>query len=782
MKKFYTAIKNNYLKNKYVNAVLNLLIAASLFAAAFFYFYNYGYIYWLAFLALPILFLFLFLFIYVGPKNALSINYWQSVVKRLFNKTEFSISCTKIFLYAFFISIVIANVFLLDFTLSKRVIMNSVIDFLFYEANIWKNVSSLLIFCLVFIILAWSWGEKILTLIKLKIKNKLESFVLSIGLGLIPLMFGVFFLAWLKLLYAPFIWLLIIILSLLSYKKILDNLKSFGSIKLLLSIKSPKDTFKTIILFSLFILLCFSFVINIKPFPITTDDLHTYYNAPALYAEYHEFRPLYHHATANMGQNTEMIYAAIMTILNTKYIIHLQLIFFVLSCLGIYLFLKNMFNSDQAWTGLLFAIFIPWNPYYISTVKVEFFMVFYSVAMLLALFYWWKNGYSAPWLYLFGALSGIAIGIKYNTLLLILPLFLLVIILLTQSKLKNKIKFRQFIIAAILLIIFFSPWAIKNQIYFNNILYPREISPFLVNNNSPGLMSDKAYSKARSKEINYLRHARTGDKYNPINIISSLWRQSTGHKIDRGAWINFGFLPFIVILLGIVAARKKKEFLILGLLIGYFSLWYALEGARSWYAFFGIIMACAFAPIIFWKYKKILGIILLLTIFSCLFNAFVLAPNIKYLLGATNAQEYKKITIPYSGLADYINNELDVSKENKILIIKDFRVAFINNNDEIVLVDQYLSKINSALDSGDDEFKKYLKKNSISYIVDSQVNEKHFLGWLEKHSLSQEEYLANYKGNKPSIYEDFQVMSNFLQNNAELLYNDNDYSLYKIIY
>jgi len=783
MKRFYTTRKNKKLKmlNKYFNAAICLIIIVGFFVPAFFYLYNYDYLPWLGFLLAPVLFLLLFLFIFIGLKNTLNVNYWQSAIRRLFSNTKFSIGLVRIFLSAFFVSIIIANIFLFDFVFSERIIASSVVDFLFYEANIWLRVSTLFLFYAVFIILFWSLGAKIMALIKIKLKGSLESFLLSFGLGLIPLMFGVLLLSFLGLLYAPVVWLFVFLLSALSIKQIIGNVKFLAKRKFKFYIDAPWNTFKTLVLLVLFILLCFSFVINIKPFPITTDDLHTYYNAPALYAAYNEFRPLYQQATANMGQNTEMIYTAIISTLSTKYIIHLQLLFLVLTALGFYAFIKNLFGPRRAFWGTLFIIFIPWNPYYFSTVKVEFILAFYSIITLLLLYHWHREHNNA-WLYLFGALAGVAMGIKYSAVLLILPLLLLILFFLLKSKQPGKIILKEYIVMLFLIFIFFSPWAIKNQIYFKNIFYPREVPGLLANHNPLGLDYNMEYKKARNTEINYLRHAQTGSKYSPKNIVTSLWRQSTGHKIDRGAWINFGFLPFVALALGLIVTRRKKVVLILGLTTAYFFLWYCLEGARPWYAFFGIMAVTAFVPVVFWKYKKILGIILLLTFFSFLVNTFVIVPNIKYLLGAIDDQEYREITIPYSDLADYINYELRPTLSEKILIVKDFRVAFIDNNDQLVLVDQYFDKINYALHQGSDEFKNYLNKHSIAYIVDSRVNEKNFMTWLQKHSISKDEYLQNYTSQAPSIYEDFQVMSDFLQNQTELLYNDDDYSLYKIKY
>ncbi|MCK5211439.1 glycosyltransferase family 39 protein [Candidatus Parcubacteria bacterium] len=768
-------------ENKYFKAATCLIIIVGFFVPAFFYLFNYGYLPWLGFLFAPILLLILTLFIFIGSRNTFSADYWQSVFKRLFNNIKFEISTARVILYAFFVSIIIANIFLFDFVFSERISVDSAIDFLFYETNIWLHISSLFVFYSIFIIFLWSWGEKILALIKIRPESRLESFLLSLSLGLIPLMFGVLLLAFLGLLYAPAVWLLVLLFGILSTKQIIDNIKFLVKKKFRVYIDAPRNTFKILVLLALFVLLCFSFVINIKPFPITTDDLHTYYNAPALYATYHEFRPLYHHATANMGQNTEMIYAAIISAISTKYIIHLQLLFLVLTALGFYAFIKNLFGPDRAFLGTLFILFIPWNPYYFSTVKVEFFLAFYSIITLLLLYHWHRERNNV-WLYLFGALSGVAMGIKYSAVLLILPQLALILFFLLKGKQPKKVVLKEYIIMLFLFFLFFSPWAIKNQIYFKNVFYPREVPGLLANHNPNGLDYNKEFKKAKNIEINYLRHAQTGNKYLPRNIVTSLWRQSTGHKIDRGAWINFGFLPFAALALGLMITRRKKVCLILGLLFFYFALWYCLEGARPWYAFFGIMAVTAFVPAVFWKYKKMLGFVLVLTFFSFLVNTFVLTPNIKYLLGAIDEREYREVTIPYSDLADYINYELHPALDEKILIVKDFRVAFINNNDQLVLVDQYFDKINFALHQGSDEFKRYLSKHSIAYIVDSKVNERNFTVWLQKHSISQDEYLQNYIGRAPSIYGDFQVMSDFLQNQTELLYNDDGYSLYKIKY
>ena len=115
-----------------------------------------------------------------------------------------------------------------------------------------------------------------------------------------------------------------------------------------------------------------------------------------------------------------------------------------------------------------------------------------------------------------------------------------------------------------------------------------------------------------------------------------------------------------------------------------------------------------------------------------------------------------------------------------ILLLKDYRIAFIERNDELLYTDQYLATISYPLSQGNNYFKNYLEGKSIRYIINSKINEKNIIRWPSILGLSKEEYLRQYSGVFPSIFETMEQLDSFFEYHCELVFTDGNYVLYKI--
>lgn len=743
------------------------------------YFYNYGYFYpifvisWVAFILVAIITLIL------GFKKFISVSTLIDFLSRFFKKKEYDLKFKHLFVLFFALVIITANAFL--FILSAQKIISTELSFgniINFEVSIFQKTLALALFYFLLALLVYALGKKLLRLFKINFDSKLELFVFSVGAGFVPIMFGTFFIALAGRLYGWAIWLMIIILAGFSFselKNIVSDLKQ-TEIKLLLTDKS--SVLKILVFLLLFIILAFNFVVITKPLPITTDDLHTYFNSPDLFVFYHKYKPLMHIPNANMGQNTEMIYAAILSVFNPKFIIHFQFFSFILCLISFYVLIKRGFSQNHAFLALFCIFFVPWNFYYTSTVKVEFFMAFYMALIALSLFSWWRKKENHSYLYLFGFFSGIALGIKYTAALLVFPLLIFLGLYFIFNIKNNLRNIKSFLISIALLIIFFSPWIIKNIYYFNNPLYPFQY--FTQNKiNEKLLNSQKLNQKERAVEIKYLRHSLEKNKYSLRVVFNALWNQSVGRGTNSGNWINFGFIPILIIPFYILALRDKKMLGILFIIFLYFLFWYVLGGARVWYAFFGVMALYALLPSLLLKNKYFLCLYAVFSLFIVVISSYIIPHNINYLIGSEDVEAYKYNTIPYIGTAEYINKS-NLSSDEKILLLLDFRAAFINRNDELTIVDPYLSLSGYALSQGLDYYKKSLDESSIKYIIYSYKKEESYRSWLDNKNLSYEEYLSNYKGATPSIYKDIETLKNFLGAYGQLLFDDGYYKLYKI--
>ena len=209
-------------------------------------------------------------------------------------------------------------------------------------------------------------------------------------------------------------------------------------------------------------------------------------------------------------------------------------------------------------------------------------------------------------------------------------------------------------------------------------------------------------------------------------------------------------------------------------------LWYPLGAGRPWYGLFGVIMFYALLPYLLLKSKKLLYLYLPFAFVTVvLANLSACASNINYLIGKENADEYAFNAVPHYKTAQHINN-LNLSSDKKIIIAGDFKAAYINGNDQLIeYIDPYLSKTGYMMDRGENYFYNYLQDNSIQYIIHSRLYT-FYESWPGYKNMTLGEYLTGYRGKIPSIYQDTEILKNFLERNAKMVFDDGYYMLYKI--
>ena len=165
---------------------------------------------------------------------------------------------------------------------------------------------------------------------------------------------------------------------------------------------------------------------------------------------------------------------------------------FALFCAGlIYRYLKQV--MDRAWglTGALFFLTIPVIVRLSTTVYVDLGLIFFSWASLYSVLRWYDTSFAPRHLVLAGVTCGLALGTKYNGLIL-LPIMGAMIPLLYSYRRNRDIprqNFRLryihsikglgwatvFIVTALIL---FSPWMARNIVWKGNPVYPLYNSVF----------------------------------------------------------------------------------------------------------------------------------------------------------------------------------------------------------------------------------------------------------------------------------------------------------------
>ena len=694
------------LAQKIINIIYTII-----FLVAFSYYYYY-HDYFKILLIVSAGSLLILLFYLINKKNLSEINYKPILYQ------EIKINLFKILLIFILISIIFVNIELL---MSAGPNLDYIFKKIFsIEINIFYQITSLLIFALIFVLILWSIGSKIIKLLKLKLTS-LEEFIFGFTFGAVPLIFSTFFLAVSSLLYTKYILINLLIWILFSYREIINNFKKILGLKIKLPSSKKLTNFnfyKKLILTILFITTIFLFISAIYPQPVNYDSLHTYYNAPKLSLEQHELAKFPLFPFANIPKNIEMLYLNIMTITSPRFLSHIQLIYFVLTLATIYLFCKKKFDQKIGILATTIFYFSTAFFYLVKGVKVDLSLIFYSSIILYTFFNWLKNP-TIKWAIILGSLFGISFGIKYNGILLFISIGSIIIFTILY-KIVKKSKVKQYVYQSLLIllftIIFFSPWLIRNKMEFNNYLYP-----FKIINDATITTED------RLAEEKIIRASK--DDYTKIMLLES--RNKTEYllkfplkylkKSQHSSMQSFNPLFMVGILLLLLYKKNYKEKILIGTFLIYFVLWFWKADFRIWYGatifiILSIVIASAIIKTKFLLKNKIIPLIISTYIIICL----VLICNIPtaqlyYISGLISEKEYLN-QIPIFVISDKLNNI--IKEDEKVLLLWDMRTGFIKNNNKNSLSNGKNGDFfNHLINKDSTEVYDSLKEKNVKYII-----------------------------------------------------------------
>lgn len=186
--------------------------------------------------------------------------------------------------------------------------------------------------------------------------------------------------------------------------------------------------------------------------------------------------------------------------------------FFALLTAGfIFKYLKDILNPIYGLIGAFFFLSIPIIVKLSVTVYVDLGLIFFSWACLYYFLRWYDTGFTLRNLILAGISCGLALGTKYNGLILLLIIVTFVPIAYSLKnnaglakaefwqRNKNSLKGLQWGAVFLLIsLIIFSPWMIRNAIWKQNPVYPLFNSVF----NPPAAVEEDTRTKEKSPPRN----------------------------------------------------------------------------------------------------------------------------------------------------------------------------------------------------------------------------------------------------------------------------------------
>ena len=228
--------------------------------------------------------------------------------------------------------------------------------------------------------------------------------------------------------------------------------------------------------------------------PISRDALTHHLAVPKLYLEHGGIYEIPSIAFSYYPMNLDLLYLVALYFGNDIAPKYLHFAFALLTAWLIYSYLVKRLNAAWALLGAIFFLSIPIIVKLSITVYVDLGLVFFTTGAVINLLKWIENGFQ-PKLLIFSAVyCGLALGTKYNGLivLFILTLFIPLVFMSSSKKVLNpqdlkvkaalfKIQFKAIGFGAIFLVValvVFSPWMIRNYIWKANPIYPLYESVF----------------------------------------------------------------------------------------------------------------------------------------------------------------------------------------------------------------------------------------------------------------------------------------------------------------
>lgn len=240
--------------------------------------------------------------------------------------------------------------------------------------------------------------------------------------------------------------------------------------------KRHPQSFIALILISLLLATIGCIILLAYTPPISRDALIHHLQIPKLYLQNGGIYEIPDLTFSYYPMNLDLLYMGALYLGNNILPKYIHLLFGLGTVFLIYHYLNKRLSKTYALLGALFFLSIPIIVKLSITVYVDLGLTFFSTAALLSLLRWIENKKQHRHLILAGICCGLAIGTKYNGLLVLFLLTLLTPLLVIRSDNNTGKPSRQALQAGtlffVLAILTASPWLIRNCLWTGNPVYP----------------------------------------------------------------------------------------------------------------------------------------------------------------------------------------------------------------------------------------------------------------------------------------------------------------------
>lgn len=236
--------------------------------------------------------------------------------------------------------------------------------------------------------------------------------------------------------------------------------------------------------------------------PVSRDALTHHLIVPKLFIEHGGIFEIPYIVFSYYPMNLQLLYMIPLYFGNDIIPKYIHMVFAVLTAFLIYRYLKEKIDQNWAICGAIFFLTIPVIIKLSITVYVDLGLVFFSTASIMQILKWRRTDFCISSLLYAGFFCGLALGCKYNGLITFCILTILIIFLYLKSmpsSREHQIKALKYgFIFAVISLITFSPWLVKNYIWTGNPVYPlyNDILNF-----KPGLVEAKEHVAAITHNV-----------------------------------------------------------------------------------------------------------------------------------------------------------------------------------------------------------------------------------------------------------------------------------------
>jgi len=675
--------------------------------------------------------------------------------------------------------------------------------------NIFDTIIPDIILLILLAFLAFCLGK---TIIKFVLKSQLDSdieFVFSSALGFIILSLGMGVLTFSHLLRKPIVLSFLFILVLISIKEIISNIK-----KIKFPLLRLNSNYEYILLFFLIIFIIINLLFTLTP-PVGHDEQQYHLTAPLRYIQNGGFYLITNIGSqVNYPQNTEMLYTLALILRGDILAKLINFYFGILVIFLIHSISKRFFvvqsivgNGSKPFpTKINFSGILPsaifycsWVIYYNSTrANVELAQTFFDGMALFSILIWLEIirdrressvSDATSFYFYFSAISaGFALGIKYNSLFSIISLlsvlFFYSIYVLKDRFLKLIFSFSRYLIVVFLL---FSPWIIKNVIYFKNPFEPFRIDKLV--SLAVGLVSKPTMAENTNSYLVNRAHILYKIAY-PEYSVKELLLVPYNATI-YGEWGSQVFdsliSPFYLMFLPFIIFIKKKSRVIIAFIIYIvinYLLWLFIQPLTRYLTplmpFISILIAFIIyklsenqdGRIRFFSHTIKILILISIFIIMCSHILLLIAKNpVSYIFRIENKSKFleRNNSVGIQPLIEYINDNLNDSA--KIYLLWEKRGYYLKRDYK---EDTYGNIFATLMSKYNDtsQVAEELKKMGFTHILCDTNIPRFWFGSSYKNKINQQ---AREIGR-----QEFGFFEKMAENNLELLFRQGVLRLYEI--